>query len=52
MTNANQRKELLLILYTVFSGFKKNLAGARFKDGVNNKIDLYHLWYIATTLPP
>ena len=31
---------------------KKNLAGARFKEGVNNRINLYHLWYIATTLLP
>jgi len=38
--------------YTKFIFDKKNLAGARFKEGVNNKINLYHLWYIATTLLP
>jgi len=50
MSNTIQIKEFLLVLTISFGGEKKNLAGARFKEGVNNKINLYHLWYIATTL--
>ena len=50
MTYTTQRKEFLFI--SLFLLNKKNLAGARFKEGVNNKTNLYHLWYIATTLSP
>jgi len=46
----NPEKRIYFFI-TVFLD-KKNLAGARFKEGVNNKINLYHLWYIATTLSP
>ena len=50
MTYTTQRKEFLFI--SLFLLNKKNLAGARFKEGVNNKTNLYQLWYIATTLSP
>ena len=52
MTDTAFREELLVNFIQSLFLIKKNLAGARFKEGVNNKINLYHLWYIATTLLP